>query len=242
MPHEANESVHTKPSNFVVFYGPEEKDPAQRAARGVSLVPVERASEFDVETPITNHVYVPSEADPRRLYLFARYEDEVIADVFREGLRIVTMLGASRVHSFVWKDSGTESKGGGRIGFGRGSALPQVSAETNLSKSEGWDAMYDMEGAGGPPTDPRPLKFPNFPGFDAACDAVLRNGAKRIHLTIEQRTRLALDGEIAATLKAAGFKLGASSSSSRNTAYVIRAEFPEGHGGRPGILGRGRTS
>ena len=227
---------------FIVFRSPQEKTDPNRDTKGVNVLPIAQAQHFDVHAPITNHVYVCHPADPRRLYLFSEYDEKVLVDIFNEGLRITQSLGACHVESWTSRTSGKE--GGARVKSPL--AKPPgvvVSADMNFERSKDWEVVFTTTGQGAPPMDPRPLRFPDYPGFDATCESVLRNGASKSQLTIQQQAKFLLSGEIAATLKGAGFKLGTSAESIRQSVYVIRAEYPKRAEGTPrGLLGRSNRS
>jgi len=241
-----NEGTATKklPSEgeLIVFRSQGEKAETSRDTKGVTVLPIAEARHYDVEAPIANHVYVAHPSNPRKLYLFAQYDEQLLVDVFNEGLRIVQSLGASRVESFTNKSSSSESTGKLKSMLPTG-VMPVVTAQTNFEKSHDWEVCFTATGKGSAPVDPRPLRYPTYPGFDATCDAVIKNGASKTQLTIQQESKFLLNGEIAATLKSAGFKLGAATQNARQTVYVIRAEFPSlSEPGSRGILSRGRAT
>ena len=219
---------------FIVFRGPQDKQDPNRDTRGVTILPIAAARHYIVDAPVTNHVYVAHPSNPKRLYLFSQYDEQVLLDIFNEGLRLVQTLGACHVESWTHKTSA--QSGGGKLKMPvRAAAEPVVTTGFNFEKSRDWEVVFTTTGQGSRPVDPRPLGYPDFPGFEATCEAVLRNGASKTQLTIQQEAKFLLNGEIAATLKGAGFKLGASATASRQTVYVIRAEFPK----REGSAGRG---
>ena len=92
--------------------------------------------------------------------------------------------------------------------FGRGGQLSQQRLENS-----GFDFHHD--GAGSAPRDPRPLRWPDEPGFAAAVESVLDNGTH------------AVDGTLGVQLKKLGFDLGGRTQRSEATSLHIRASFPQ---------------
>jgi hypothetical protein len=93
-------------------------------------------------------------------------------------------------------------------------------------ENSGFDFRHN--GAGSAPRDPRPLRWPEEPGFAAAVSSVLENGATELVINIKNNQTYALEGELGIRLKKLGFDLGAGTQRSGATSLHISAGFPAG--------------
>jgi hypothetical protein len=186
--------------------------------KGVVFLPIAEAAKFKFDTPVvSNVVYVSHPARAGRLVVFAKYDDIVNNEYVNEALRIFQQLGASSVTAYAHKAEAT--KGKAEIG------VSVVDFEANFSKSSDWKVEFRSRGNGSLPIDPRPLLFPSAPGFDAACDAVIKNGAKQIALMIRSESTFSMNGELAGILKGVPFRLGAAAEGAKYSLFVVQAEF-----------------
>jgi hypothetical protein len=199
---------------LVSFY---EKEPRRLAnGVGVDLLPLARASAFELAVPVVARVvYVTDPRDPLRLVPFAEYDEQVAKDKLNEAVRVFTSLGAARI---VAKQIRRESRGL-RVNLG----VVKVNGEARSSSS----IAFQFRGKGGPAIDPRPLRYPDEPTMDAACETVLRLGAERSSIEIKRTSQFDVDGELAGRLTKKGFSLGAGGSRSTITEFVIDAAFSE---------------
>lgn len=185
---------------------------------GVDQLPLRQASTFDLRGPaITQVVYVTHPSDERRLVPFADYEEELARDKLNEALRVFTALGASRIVATVNRDDETR----GELRAGRGAVGFRIGGD----KRSSWDVAFDHRGTGGTSRDPRPLRYPDEPGFDAACEGVLRLGGQRYKIDITRTSQYGVDGELAVRLKKAGFQLGVGGTRTQSNQFVIEAVF-----------------
>jgi hypothetical protein len=81
------------------------------------------------------------------------------------------------------------------------------------------------------PRDPRPLRWPDEPGFSAAVSSVLENRATEVDINIRSNRTHAIDGALGLQLKDFGFELGGGAQHSGATSLHIRASFPQGRKG-----------
>ncbi len=123
----------------------------QRALRS-SLVYVERLGE-------TGPLLVP----------FGEYDEWSLRDRYNEAIRIMNTLGASEVVCKTWGQVTSRRRVAIRL-RGNGPQVTQLRIENG-----GYD--FKHHGAGSAPRDPRPLRWPDEPGFAAAVSSVLDNGA-----------------------------------------------------------------
>lgn len=209
---------------------------------GVEQLPVSKSSIFHLDGPAaTRVVYVAHPKAENRLIPFAEYDELLARDRLNEALRVFTTLGASRI--VATSDRSDRKRRDGRVGVG----VAKVRIETK--KDSTWTVEIDQVGHGGAPRDPRPLRYPDEPGLDSACDFVLYLGGRRCAINIERTTQYGVDGELAIRLKRAGFRLGVGSTRRQTSVFRIEAAFgadavgaldvaagmaPEGgdHGGR----------
>ncbi len=128
-------------------------------------------------------------------------------------------LGASEISCETFREVAVRR--GVRARFlGRGGGLTQQRLENS-----GFDFRHN--GAGGAPRDPRPLRWPDEPGFSAAVTSVLENRATEVDINIRSNRTHATDGTLGAQLKKFGFDLGGGTQHSGATSLHIRASFPQ---------------
>ncbi len=206
----------TKTGNQLVsFYN---EAPSKPNSSGVELLPMDRSNEFVLHGPTAaGIIYVTHPLDPRELVAFADYDERLAQDRYEEALRVFTSLGAARIVATAHRQSTKQA--GGRVSIaGNGFAV-------SGGKDAAWSLAFNQEGDGGPPIDPRPLRFRDVPGLEQVCDGVLHNGWKKGSIRITRSASLGIDGDLAGTLKKAGFKLGVSGAKVMVNEFVIEAAF-----------------
>jgi hypothetical protein len=180
-----------------------------------------RSTEGAVQ-PSLVYVQVQSEAGPF-LVPFGEYDDWSLRDRYNEAIRIMNTLGASAITCETYREVAVRR--GVRARFlGRGAEITQQRLENS-----GFDFRHD--GAGSAPRDPRPLRWPDEPGFSAAVTSVLENGAKEVVINIRSNRTHAIDGSLGVQLKKLGFDLGGMTQRSGATSLHIRAAFPQARRG-----------
>lgn len=165
-------------------------------------------------------VYVPvqSEAGPF-LVPFGEYDDWSLRDRYNEAIRIMNTLGASTIVCETFQEVVVRRGVRAKV-LRKGAELKQRRVENS-----GFDFRH--EGAGSSPRDPRPLRWPNEPGFAAAVSSVLENGAREIVINIRNSRTHSVDGALGLQLKKVGFDLGGGTQRSDATSLHIRAGFPQ---------------
>lgn len=175
-----------------------------------------RSSEGAVR-PSLVYVTVPTETGPF-LVPFGAYDDWSLRDRYNEAIRIMNTLGASAITCETFGEVSTRR--GARIKiFGRSGGVTQRRLENS-----GFDFRHN--GAGGAPRDPRPLRWPDEPGFSAAVASVLENGSVEVDINIRSNRTHAIDGTLGVQLKKLGFDLGGYSERSAAASLHIHASFP----------------
>lgn len=168
-------------------------------------------------------VYVRSPRDEGVLVPFGDYDEWSLRDRFNEAIRIMNTLGASSITCETFGEVSARRLFHIRVG-GRGAELKQ-----QRIKLGAFDFRHD--GAGSAPRDPRPLRWPDEPGFAAACSSVLDNGSAEVEINIRSKRTHAIDGSLGVQLKKLGFDLGGSIEQSGATSFHIRANFPQSRKG-----------
>lgn len=168
------------------------------------------------------YVLVSSEAGPF-LVPFGEYDEWSLRDRYNEAIRIMNTLGASVITCETYREVAVRRGIRARV-LGRGGAVTQERIENS-----GFDFRHN--GAGSAPRDPRPLRWPNEPGFSAAVSSVLENGATEVVLNIRTNRTHAVDGALGVELKKVGFDLGGHTQQSGATSLHIRASFPQARRG-----------
>ncbi|WP_457188060.1 hypothetical protein [Nocardioides sp. P5_E3] len=175
-----------------------------------------RSVEGAIRTSLV-YVEVASEAGPF-LVPFGEYDEWSLRDRYNEAIRIMNTLGASEITCETYGEVTVRRSARARV-MGRGGELTQQRIENS-----GFDFRHS--GAGSAPRDPRPLRWPDEPGFAAAVSSVLENGATEVVINIRSNRTHAIDGDLGVELKKVGFDLGGQSQRSGATSLHIRASFP----------------
>jgi hypothetical protein len=180
-----------------------------------------RSAEGAIRTSLV-YVRVPSEAGPF-LVPFGEYDDWSLRDRYNEAIRIMNTLGASAIDIETYGEVVVRRGVRAKV-LGRGGELTQQRIENS-----GFDFRHN--GAGSVPRDPRPLRWPDEPGFSAAVSSVLENGATEVVINIRSNRTHAIDGSLGVELKKIGFDLGGLRQHSGATSLHIRASFPQARKG-----------
>jgi hypothetical protein len=168
--------------------------------------------------PTLVYVSVPSEAGPF-LVPFGEYDEWSLRDRYNEAIRIMNTLGASSITCESFREISTRRRFRLKI-RGQGPNLTQQRVENS-----GFDFRHS--GAGSAPRDPRPLRWPDEPGFAAAVSSVLDNGAREVVINIRSSRTHAVDGHLGVKLRGAGYELGGGTQHSGVTSLHIGAVFPQ---------------
>ena len=177
-----------------------------------------RSAEGAIRTGLV-YVRVASETGPF-LVPFGEYDEWSLRDRYNEAIRIMNTLGASSITCETFREVTVRRGLRARV-LTRGGELVQQRVENS-----GFDFMHN--GAGSAPRDPRPLRWPDEPGFSAAVSSVLDNAANQVDINIRSNRTFAVEGELGISLRKLGFELGAGTQRSGATSLHIRAEFPTG--------------
>jgi hypothetical protein len=172
--------------------------------------------------PALVYVHVRGETGPY-LVPFGEYDEWSLRDRYNEAIRIMNTLGASTITCETFGERTVRRRFAARI-RGRGAEVAQQRIENS-----GFDFHHD--GAGSAPRDPRPLRWPDEPGFAAAVSSVLENGATDVVINIRSNRTYAVDGSLGVQLKKLGFDLGGATEHSGATSLHIRAAFPQARKG-----------
>jgi hypothetical protein len=148
---------------------------------------------------------------------FAEYDEWSLRDRYNEALRIMNSLGATSIKCETFGESSKIRSLGARLGP-KTAALAQQRV-----KNSAFD--YQTTATGSNPRDPRPLSWPDEPGFDAAVSSVLDNGATEVELNVRCSRSHEFDGAIGTQLRKVGFDLGVKTQSSGVTNLHIVATF-----------------
>jgi hypothetical protein len=168
------------------------------------------------------YVCVQSEAGPF-LVPFGAYDEWSLRDRYNEAIRIMNTLGAAAITCETFREVAVRR--GVRARFlGRGGEMTQQRLENS-----GFDFRHT--GAGSAPRDPRPLRWPEEPGFSAAVTSVLENGATEVDINIRSNRTHAIEGALGVQLKSFGFDRGGGAQHSGATSLHIHATFPQGRKG-----------
>ncbi len=156
--------------------------------------------------------------DAPLLVPFGDYDDWSLRDRYNEAIRIMNSLGASSIVCETFREVSTRHGFRARFGGHRGEFTQE------RVKNSGFDFRH--VGAGSKPRDPRPLTWPDVPGFSAAVNSVLENGSTEVEINIKSSRTHAIGGALGVQLKSLGFDLGGMSQESGTTRLHIRANFP----------------
>jgi hypothetical protein len=208
-------------SQLVAFY--EEKPVALKGHVDLQQLPISSASGLrSMEGAIRArlvYVSIRSEAGPF-LVPFGGYDDWSLRDRYNEAIRIMNTLGAATITCETYQEV-TVRRGLRAKVLSRGGELIQQRVENS-----GFDFRHN--GTGSAPRDPRPLRWPDEPGFAAAVSSVLENRATEVVINIKSNRTYALKGELGVQLTRLGFDLGAGSHHAGATSLHISAQFPAG--------------
>lgn len=150
---------------------------------------------------------------------FGEHDEWSLRDRYNEALRIVSSLGAATITCETSGEFVVRRGLRARIGLHNAGLSQQRAQEDGFN--------YSHSGTGHEPRDPRPLRWPDEPGFAAAVSNVLEGGAIEVTINISSTRTHSLDGELGTQLKGLGFDLGGGTERSKATALHIRATFPE---------------
>jgi hypothetical protein len=175
-----------------------------------------RSPEGAIRTSLV-YVRVPSEAGPF-LVPFGEFDDWSLRDRYNEAIRIMNTLGASAITCETYGER-TVRRGVRAKIFRQGGELTQQRMENS-----GFDFRHN--GAGAAPRDPRPLRWPDEPGFAAAVASVLENGATEVVINIRSNRTHAINGTLGVQLKKIGFDLGGTTQQTGATSLHSPASFP----------------
>lgn len=212
-------------SQLIAYYdeNPIEQSKGKVEIQQVPITAAEglRSPEGAIRTSLV-YVRVPNELGPF-LVPFGEYDDWSLRDRYNEAIRIMNTLGASSVTCETFGER-TVRRGFKAKIFGQGAELTQHRIENS-----GFDFRHN--GAGAAPRDPRPLRWPDEPGFSAAVASVLENGATEVTINIRSSRTHSIDGNLGVQLKKIGFDLGGTSQHSGATSLHIHASFPQARKG-----------
>lgn len=149
---------------------------------------------------------------------YSEFDDYVLQDKFNETLRVLTELGASSIRCSSHRGRHRRFRAGAKA-FDRG-------VEVSRERSQNSRFDYSFAGAGGPPTDPRPLRWPGEPGLEAAIEGVIRNGATAVKITVKRDDSISMNTEIPVRLKKIGVELGVHSARGQVDTLEFEATFP----------------
>lgn len=211
-------------SQLVAYF--DEKPVSVRGSLEIEQAPISTATQLHASDGVvqTKVVYVrvphPSSS---MLVPFGAYDDWSLRDRYNEAIRIMNTLGAATITC--------ETYGEAAVRRGLRARYSQSSAEVTQRriKNSGFD--YRHVGAGSAPRDPRPLRWPDEPGFAAAVSSVLENGATEVEINIKSNRTHSVDGSLGVELKKLGFNLGGMTEHSDATALSISATFPQNRRG-----------
>ena len=180
-----------------------------------------RSQEGIIRTSLV-YIRVPSEAGPF-LVPFGEYDEWSLRDRYNEAIRIMNTLGASEISCETFREVTVKRKLRARI---RG--VPGDGGSASLTQERVENSGFDFRhvGAGSEPRDPRPLRWPDEPGFAAAVSSVLENRATEIDINIKSSGTHSTEGMLGVRLKGLGFELGGGSEKTGVTHLRIHASFP----------------
>lgn len=192
----------------------------------VDLEPLERRTAYHFYRDMfsARTAYVRHPHFPHFLIPFGEFNEFVLQDKFNEALRVLTSLGASSIRCSSHRERTRRS--------GAGGGLRSARAELRRERTSASSFDYEHVGSGGPPVDPRPLRWPGEPGIEAAIAAVMRNGATSVKITVRRHDSVSTNVELPLRLKKVGVDLGLHSTASRVDTLEFVADFPGQRQGR----------
>ena len=164
-------------TQLVSYY--EEKPVGRTADLDVVQVPIAEAKGqvIDGGRIMPKVVYVIGRAgESPQLVPFAQYDVWSLRERFNEVLRVMNTLGAKTIKC------STQAIDTKRRKLSVGIAKNGLEHSAEHETKSGFD--YEHHGAGAPPSDPRPLRWPGEPGLEAAIVGVLLNGAERATISV----------------------------------------------------------
>ena len=205
-------------NQLVAFYQVQPSTRRNSNELGVELLPISRANGFVLPGPaVAGIVYVRHPSDHGELIAFADYDERLAQDRYDEVLRVFTKLGAARIVATSHRQISKQRRGGLRF--------RQSGLTVDVHNDSAWSLSADMEGAGGAPVDPRPLRFRDIPGLDTVCEGVLKLGWKKGKIQITRSSNYGVDSELGFGLRKSGFRLGVSGSKAMVTEILVEAAF-----------------
>ena len=210
-------------SQLVTFYETEAVDLKGKA----EIVQLPMASAAQMRStegairPGLVYVQAPSAAGAV-LIPFGEYDEWSLRDRYNEALRIMSDLGASMVTCETFREVTVRRNLRSKLGFRKDSG----GGEATQQRVENSNFDYKHSGTGGAPRDPRPLRWPDEPGFAAAVNNVLVNGVTDVTIKVRSSQSHTVDGNLGIRLKGIGFDLGGTSERIGATSLRIRAIFP----------------
>lgn len=163
-------------------------------------------------------VYVRVDSEVGALLIpFGEYDDWSLRDRYNEAIRIMNTLGAATITCETFGESVVRR--GLRARFKVGSA----EMTQQRIKNSGFDFRHI--GTGSAPRDPRPLRWPDEPGFAAAVASVLDNSATEVEINIRSNRAYSINGSLGLQLSKLGFDLGGGVEHSGATTLHISATF-----------------
>ena len=214
----------------IVVFSPADQDwpPAKRLARepGVELLPPSESAGFVFNDGAVHvgRAYGRHPMRPHYLVPLGEIDTYLLAERFSEVLRVLNSLGAAQIdcssYSERKKNWGFRAKVQGN--GADGSVLRRVASSFD----------YHHEGHGSPPVDPRPLVWPHEPGLDSAIEAVLKNQASVVRVTIRRDMAAVGSSGLRLKLKEYDVDLGAERTSDAVDKLEFEARFNHNAGRR----------
>jgi hypothetical protein len=175
-----------------------------------------RTSEGVIRSTLV-YVNVPSEAGPF-LVPFGDYDEWLLRDKYNEAIRIMNTLGAATIVCETFREV--------KVHRGLRARVLKQGIEVAQQRETNSDFDFRHNGAGAAPRDPRPLRWPDEPGFSAAVTSVLENAAVDLEINIKSNQNWSITGALAGQLQGVGFDLGGSNQRAEATTLHIKATFP----------------
>lgn len=148
---------------------------------------------------------------------FGQYDDWSLRDRYNEAIRIMNTLGAATITCETFGESTVRRGLRARFRVKAGEIAQQ------RIKNSGFDFRH--VGTGSAPRDPRPLRWPDEPGFSAAVASVLDNSATEVEINIRSNRAYSINGSLGLQLSKLGFDLGGGTEHSGATTLHIGATF-----------------
>ncbi|WP_375504792.1 hypothetical protein [uncultured Jatrophihabitans sp.] len=203
---------------MVVFSDSEPKKNAGQL--GLSQLPTAQMSEYQFPAGPASQkiVYIAHPLSAKTLIPFAQFNETIVNDKFNEAVRIMQMLGASEIVSRSVQSDSRAAEVTGRFG--------KIRAQFGGQRGLNTQTNFHHRGAGSPPEDPAPLRWPSEAGFEAARLGVLKNRSTMVAIEIDSSADFQAESQVAAGLKKLGFSLGVEVKRTRTHSFKITAYFP----------------